>query len=177
VSVSTKSEEEHLVTAIYPGSFDPVTNGHLDIVWRAAKLFEQVIVAVYDRPAKRMLFSPEQRLQMIRQSVREWPNVAVERYDTLTVEYARRAGARAIIRGLRALTDFELEFQMAHINHRLDPDIEVICLMAAQKYSFLSSSIVKEIAALGADVSNLVPPHVAQALREALLPGPGADNC
>ncbi len=166
-----------MVTVIYPGSFDPLTNGHLDIICRAARLFDRVIVAVYDRPAKRLLFSAEQRVRMIRESIHDWPNVTVERYDTLTVEYARQVGARAVIRGLRALTDFELEFQMAHINHRLDPDIEVVCLMAAQKYSFLSSSIVKEIAALGADVSNLVPPHVVQVLREALLPTTGAEEC
>lgn len=157
-----------MVTAIYPGSFDPVTNGHLDIIARAVRLFDRVIVAVYDRPAKRLLFSAEERVEMIRQAVADCPNVSVERYDTLTVEYARRVGAQVIIRGLRAMTDFELELQMAHINHRLAPEIEVVCLMTAQHYSFLSSSIVKEIAALGADVSNLVPAHVAQALREAL---------
>ncbi len=154
-----------MIIAVYPGSFDPVTNGHLDVTARAARLFDRVIVAVYARPAKRLLFSAEQRVEMIRQAVQEWPNVAVDHYDTLTVEYARKMGAKAIIRGLRALTDFELELQMAHINHRLNPDVEAVCLMAAQQYSFLSSSIVKEIAALGADVSNLVPAHVAQALQ------------
>ncbi len=168
-------KEVRLVTAIYPGSFDPVTNGHLDIIARAGRLFDRVIVAVYARPAKRLLFSAEKRVEMIRQAVREIPNVSVERYDTLTVEYARRVGAQVIIRGLRAMTDFELELQMAHINHRLAPEIEVVCLMTAQHYSFLSSSIVKEIAALGADVSNLVPAHVAQALREALIGGTPQD--
>lgn len=162
-----------MITALYPGSFDPVTNGHIDVTVRAARLFDRVLVAVYDRPAKRLLFPTEQRMEMIRQAVRDWPNVSVDRYDTLTVEYARQVGAQVIIRGLRALTDFELEFQMAHINHRLAPEIEVVCLMAAQHYSFLSSSIVKEIAALGADVTDLVPPHVAQALRESLAPGRG----
>ncbi len=157
-----------MVTAIYPGSFDPMTNGHLDIIHRAARLFDQVIVAVYERPAKPLLFSAEKRMEMIRQAVHEFPNVSVERYNMLTVEYARRVGAQVIIRGLRAMTDFELELQMAHMNHRLAPEIEVICLMTAQHYSFLSSSIVKEIAALGADVGHLVPAHVAQALREAL---------
>jgi pantetheine-phosphate adenylyltransferase len=155
--------------AIYPGSFDPVTNGHLDVTGRAAQLFDQVIVAVYARPAKPILFPVEKRVEMIHEAIEAWPNVSVEWYDTLTVEYARKVGAKAIIRGLRALTDFELELQMAHINQRLDPGVEAICLMAAQRYSFLSSSIVKEIAALGADVTNLVPPHVARALRETFF--------
>ncbi len=157
-----------MVTAIYPGSFDPITNGHLDVAARAARLFDQVIFAVYARPAKNILFPVAQRVELIREAVREWPNVSADAYESLTVEYARQVGARVIIRGLRVLTDFEYELQMAHINHRLDPEIEVICLMAAQHYSFLSSTILKEIATLGADVSNLVPPHVERALREAL---------
>ncbi|MBN1483647.1 MAG: pantetheine-phosphate adenylyltransferase [Chloroflexia bacterium] len=155
-----------MITAVYPGSFDPVTNGHLDITSRAARVFDQVIVAVYERPNKRLLFSAEQRVRMIGQAIQDWPNVSVDRYESLTVEYARQVGAQVLIRGLRALTDFELELQMAHINQRLDPGIEVICLMASQSYSFLSSSIVKEIAALGANVSSLVPAHVARALGE-----------
>lgn len=157
-----------MALVVYPGSFDPMTNGHLDITLRAAQLFDEVIVAVYERPAKNLLFSVKERVEMIRQTVQDYPNVSVDYYDTLTVAYARQVGAKAIIRGLRALTDFELELQMAHINHCLDPEIEVICLMAAQRYSFLSSSIVKEIAALGADVSKLVPAHVAQALQETV---------
>jgi pantetheine-phosphate adenylyltransferase len=160
-----------LVTAIYPGSFDPITNGHLDIACRAARLFDRVIIAVYARPAKNLLFSVEQRVEMIRQAIQEYANVCVDSYESLTVECARRLEAQVIIRGLRVLTDFEYELQMAHINHRLDPEIEVICLMASQHYSFLSSSIVKEIAALGAGVSNLVPPHVAQALQDVLHRG------
>jgi len=157
-----------LVTAIYPGSFDPITNGHLDVAARAARLFDQVIFAVYARPAKNILFPVAQRVELIREAVREWPNVSADAYESLTVEYARQVGARVIIRGLRVLTDFEYELQMAHINHRLEPEVEVVCLMAAQHYSFLSSTILKEIATLGADVSNLVPPHVERALREAL---------
>jgi pantetheine-phosphate adenylyltransferase len=158
-----------VITAVYPGSFDPVTNGHLDITARAARVFDRVIVAVYERPAKNILFLPEKRVAMIQRATKDLPNVAVDQYGILTVEYARSVGAQVIIRGLRALTDFELELQMAHINNRLAPDIEVVCLMASQHYSFLSSSIVKEIAALGANVNNLVPPHVAQALRETLM--------
>lgn len=158
-----------MVKAIYPGSFDPITNGHLDIAARAARLFDHVTIAVYARPAKNILFSVEERVAMIDQAIKPWPNIGVDAYESLTVECARRLGAQVIIRGLRVLTDFEYELQMAHINHRLDKEIEVICLMASQSYSFLSSSIVKEIAALGADVSNLVPPHVAVALRKALI--------
>jgi pantetheine-phosphate adenylyltransferase len=161
-------EGGRLVTAIYPGSFDPVTNGHLDIAARAARLFDRVIFAVYARPAKNILFPVAQRVALIREAIQEWPNVSADSYESLTVEYARQVGAHVIIRGLRVLTDFEYELQMAHINHRLDPEIEVVCLMAAQHYSFLSSTILKEIAALGAEVSNLVPPHVEQALQEAL---------
>lgn len=157
-----------MVTAIYPGSFDPITNGHLDVAARAARLFDQVIFAVYARPAKNILFPVAQRVELIREAVREWPNVSADAYESLTVEYARQVGARVIIRGLRVLTDFEYELQMAHINHRLEPEVEVVCLMAAQHYSFLSSTILKEIATLGADVSNLVPPHVERALRDAL---------
>ena len=156
-----------MIVAVYPGSFDPVTNGHLDITKRAARLFDRVIVSVYERPDKRLLFSAEQRVEMIRQATRHLSNVSVDCYSTLTVEYARKVGAQVLIRGLRALTDFELELQMAHINQRLDPGVEVVCLMASQHYSFLSSSIVKEIAALGANVSSLVPVHVAQALQES----------
>jgi pantetheine-phosphate adenylyltransferase len=163
-------EGGRLVTAIYPGSFDPVTNGHLDIAARAARLFDKVIVAVYAWPAKNILFPAARRVELIQEAVRGWPNVCADSYETLTVEYARRVGARVIIRGLRVLTDFEYELQMAHINHRLDPEIEVICLMAAQNYSFLSSTIIKEIAALGGDVCNLVPPHVERALQKTLQP-------
>jgi len=159
-----------LVTAIYPGSFDPVTNGHLDIAARAARLFDQVIVAVYARPAKNILFPVAKRVALIHEAVEGWPNVCADSYESLTVEYARAVGARVIIRGLRVLTDFEYELQMAHINYRLDPEVEVVCLMAAQHYSFLSSTIIKEVAALGGDVSNLVPPHVERALHETLRP-------
>lgn len=159
-----------MVTAIYPGSFDPVTNGHLDIAARAARLFDRVIFAVYAWPAKNILFPAARRVALIQEAVQELPNVCADSYESLTVEYARQVGARVIIRGLRVLTDFEYELQMAHINHRLDPEVEVVCLMAAQHYSFLSSTIIKEIAALGGDVSNLVPPHVERALQETLRP-------
>ncbi len=153
--------------AIYPASFDPVTFGHINVATRAAEIFDTVIMAVYDRPLKNLLFSTQERVQLVDQAVRHLPNVRVDTYSELTVEYARRVGAKAIIRGLRAVTDFENELKMAHINHQLEPDIDVVCLMASQEYSFLSSSAVKEIAELGGRVGFMVPPHVEQALRRA----------
>lgn len=154
-------------TAVYPGSFDPVTNGHLDIVARAARIFDRLIVAVYDTPSKRLLFSTERRVEMIRIAIASLPNVEVQSFSSLTVEYAQQVGARTIVRGLRAISDFELELQMAHMNRKLDPEVQVICMMTSLQYSFLSSSIVKEIAGLSGCVDGLVPPHVAEALQEA----------
>jgi pantetheine-phosphate adenylyltransferase len=153
--------------AIYPASFDPVTYGHIDVVARAAAIFDTVIMAVYDRPLKNLLFATSQRVQLVEEAVRHLPNVRVDTYNELTVTYARQVGAKVIIRGLRAVTDFENEFKMAHINHRLHPEIDVVCLMASQEYSFLSSSAVKEIAELGGRIDFMVPPHVEQALRQA----------
>jgi len=151
--------------AIYPASFDPVTYGHIDVAARAAAIFDAVIMAVYDRPLKNLLFSTAERVALVREAVAHLPNVQIDTYDDLTVEYAKRVNAKAIIRGLRAVTDFENEFKMAHINHRLHPDVDVVCLMASQEYSFLSSSAVKEIAELRGRVDFMVPPHVEQALR------------
>ncbi len=163
-------------TAVYPGSFDPVTKGHLDIVARAAKIFDRLIVAVYDTPSKRLLFPTERRVEMIKIAVAEIPNVEVESFGTLTVEYAQQVGARTIVRGLRAISDFELELQMAHMNRKLDPEVQVICMMTSLQYSFLSSSIVKEIASLGGCVDGLVPPHVADALQEAYRDSADSDR-
>lgn len=156
-----------MTVAVYPGSFDPVTNGHIDIVSRAARLFDTVIMAVFDRPNKNLLFSTAERLELLRIATRDLPKVKVDTYSNLTVEYARSVGASVIVRGLRATSDFEHEFQMAQINHTLAPDIDVITLMAGHKYTFFSSSTVREIASLGGDVSWLVQPHVAEALRRA----------
>ncbi len=153
--------------AIYPASFDPVTYGHIDVATRAAAIFDSVIMAVYDRPLKNLLFTTEERIELVEKAVRHLPNVRVDTYDELTVSYAHRVGAKVIIRGLRAVTDFENEFKMAHINHRLQPHVDVVCLMASQEYSFLSSSSVKEIAELGGAVDFMVPPHVERALRRA----------
>lgn len=156
-----------MTIAIYPGSFDPITNGHIDVASRASRIFERVILAVYDRPLKNLLFNTEQRVAMVREAVQHIPNIDVDTYSELTVTYAQRIGAQVIVRGMRAVTDFEREFQMAHINHQLRPGVEVVCLMASQRYSFLSSSAVREIAQLGTPVSDFVPPHVERALRQA----------
>jgi pantetheine-phosphate adenylyltransferase len=155
-------------TAIFPGTFDPITNGHLDIAKRAAELFDHLIVAVYAHPIKTLLFSTDERLEMARTAFQGWPNVTVESYDGLTVDVARDKGAKAIIRGLRVVGDFEFEFQMALMNRTLAPDIESVCLLTTKEYYFLSSSIVKEVAKLEGDISGLVPPHVVTALRNKI---------
>lgn len=153
--------------AIYPASFDPITYGHLDVATRAAAIFDTVIMAVYDRPLKNLLLPTVERVHLVGESVKHLANVRVDTYNELTVDYARRVGAKVIIRGLRAVTDFENELRMAHINNRLYPDIDTVCLMTSQEYSFLSSSVVKEIAALGGAVNSMVTPHVERALRRA----------
>lgn len=154
--------------AIYPGTFDPVTNGHIDIAARAAKLFDGLIVAVYDTPLKGLLFTTEERLSMMREAIKHLPNVTAKSYKGLTVDYARRQSAEVIVRGLRVVSDFELEFQMALINRKLAPELDLICLMTSLEYSFLSSSVVKEVAALGGCVDCLVPPHVVSLLKSKL---------
>jgi pantetheine-phosphate adenylyltransferase len=153
--------------AVYPASFDPITYGHIDVAERAAAIFDTLILAVFDRPLKNLLFSTAERVELAAEAVKHLPNVRVDTYSDLTVDYARRVGAKVLVRGLRAATDFEHEFQMAHLNHRLYPDVEVVCLMASQEYSLLSSSAVKEIAALGGNVDFMVAPHVERALRRA----------
>src|SRR5262245_4036054 len=152
-------------TVIYPGSFDPLTNGHLDIVQRAAKLFDHVVVAVAKSEAKGPLFGMEERLDLVNQSIRGMANVSAETFDGLLVEYVERRGGQAVIRGLRAVSDFEFEFQLALMNRKLNERVETIFMMPKETYTFLSSRIVKEIARLGGDVSAFVPPEVAVALR------------
>jgi len=153
-------------TAIYPGSFDPVTNGHVDIATRGAAMFDHLIIAVYGRPMKNLLFSTAERIEMAREAVKGLANVTVESYNGLTVNFARSVGARVIVRGLRALSDFEFEFQMALTNRKLAPEIETVCLITRQEYTFLSSSVTKEIAMVGGCVDQMVPAHVAAALQE-----------
>lgn len=151
-------------TAVFPGTFDPITNGHIDIAQRAAALFDHLVVAVYAHPIKTLLFTPDERLKLAQEVFEDWPNVTVETYDGLTVDMARKKGARAIIRGLRVVGDFEFEFQMALMNRTLAPEVESVCLLTTKEYYFLSSSIVKEVAKLNGDISELVPPHVVTAL-------------
>ena len=158
-----------MITAIYPGSFDPVTYGHIDIAQRALSVADKLIIAVLNNSEKSPLFSVEERVKMLQDTVGQMnPAVEIEAFSGLTVEFARQKNAHLIIRGLRAVTDFEHELQMAQINYKLYPDLETTFLMANIKYVFLSSSVVKEIAAYGGDISHFVPPLVEQRLREKL---------
>ena len=162
--------------AIYPGSFDPVTNGHLDVIERAAKLFDEVIVAVAVNSQKKALFTSDERLELLRQTTAaQGTKVTLAQLDGLLVDYARQAGASAIIRGLRAVSDFEFEFQMALMNRKLESSVETIFLMPKEDYTYLSSRIIKEIARLGGEVGSFVPGCVASALRGKFSP-PGAVN-
>ena len=151
--------------AIYPGSFDPITNGHLDIATRAAKIFDKLVIGVYENPNKPLLFTAEERVELIRRAIADLPNVEVESFSGLTVDFARRVKAQAMVRGLRMSADFEREFDMAMMNKRLYPELETVCLMARVEYQFLSSSLLKEAASLGGDIDGLVPKHVALALK------------
>jgi len=155
-----------MTLAIYPGSFDPITVGHLDVAKRAARLFDEVIIAIYSQSEKPgALFTTAERLDLARQAVADLPNVSVDSFSGLTVEYARARGAGSIVRGLRAISDFEYEFKLAHMNAHLAPEIEVVCLMTSSRHSFISSSLIREVASLGGDVDGLVPDHVRDALR------------
>jgi pantetheine-phosphate adenylyltransferase len=151
-------------TAIYPGSFDPITNGHLDIIERAIKLFDRVIVAVAQNAAKKSLFPIKDRVRLVRQSLGDYPNVEVDSLNGLLVDYVEKRGGQAIIRGLRAVSDFEFEFQLALMNRKLNGKVETIFMMPRETYTFLSSRLVKEIASLGGNVQCFVPPHVQTAL-------------
>ena len=151
-------------TAIYPGSFDPLTNGHLDLIQRAAKLFDRVVVAVARNEDKRPLFSPNERLALVKQAVRHLPGVQADTFDGLLIDYVVAQKAQAIVRGLRAVSDFEFEFQLALMNRKLNENIETIFMTPKDTYTFLSSRIVKEIARLGGDVEAFVPKHVRAAL-------------
>ena len=150
--------------AIYPGSFDPITNGHLDVIERAAKLFDEVIVAVAVNDQKQSLFTAEDRVRLIEEGVKDLPNVTVASFSGLLVEFARRQSANAVVRGLRAVSDFEFEFQMALMNRKLDEQIETIFLMPAEQYTYLSSRIVKEVSRFGGNIQPFVPECVEKAL-------------
>ena len=154
-----------MTIAAYPGSFDPMTNGHYDIASRAAKLFDKVIIGVYDTPAKDLLFNTAERLELVRQSIADLPNVEVESYTGLTIDFAKKVGAKTIVRGLRLSTDFEREFEMSLMNKKLAPECELVCLMANQNYQFISSSLIKEVASLRGNIDDLVPKPVAEAVK------------
>ncbi|MCK4910790.1 MAG: pantetheine-phosphate adenylyltransferase [Thermodesulfovibrionales bacterium] len=153
-------------TAIYPGTFDPFTNGHLDLVTRGCKMFDKIIIGVGENPNKKQLFSIEERVSLIRDAVKGLEDVTVEPFDTLLVDFARTRGIDALMRGLRAVSDFEYELQMALMNRKLAQEVETVFLMPSLRYIFLSSTIIKEAAEYGGDVSSLVPDNVARALRE-----------
>jgi pantetheine-phosphate adenylyltransferase len=155
-----------MTVVVFPGTFDPIHYGHINIAKRAADLFDEVIVAVYARDQSNILFSPEERLALVEESFKTIGNISVTAYSGLTVKFVKEIGARAMIRGLRVFSDFEYEFRMALANNRLEPDIDVIALITSEEHTFLSSTTVREIAALNGDVSSMVPPHVEKALRE-----------
>ena len=157
-----------MVKAVFPGTFDPVTNGHVDMARRAAKLFDPMVVAVYDIPLKRLMFSLDERVAMLRRALRDAPHVEVRPYSGLTVNFAKEIGAAVIVRGLRIGADFEYEREMALMNQKIGPDIEVVCLISSQDNQYVSSSRVKEIASLGGDIKAFVPQHVAEAIRKKL---------
>lgn len=154
-----------MVSAVFPGTFDPIHYGHVDIARRATRMFDELIVAVYDRPLKNLLFSPEDRLAMVQETFKDEPKIRIIGYSGLTVELCQKLGVQIIVRGLRVFSDFEHEFRMALANHRLAPEIDVVALITNEEHTFLSSTTVREIAALGGDVSSMVPQHVALALK------------
>jgi pantetheine-phosphate adenylyltransferase len=155
-------------TAIYPGSFDPLTNGHLDVIERAVKLFDRVVVAVAKNESKQPMFTLEERVDLVRGAIKNLPNVEAGTFDCLLVDYVNQQKAQAIVRGLRAISDFEFEFQLALMNRKLNERVETIFMMPKDTYTFLSSRIIKEIARLGGDISAFVPPHVRAALIEKI---------
>lgn len=153
-------------TALYPGTFDPITNGHLDLIKRASRIFDHLVVAVADNPAKETLLTREERVSLLKASVKGLKNVEVRHFSGLTVEYARKLKVTAIIRGLRVFSDFEYEFQMALMNRKLVPEVETVFLVPSEQYTYVSSSLIKDIATFGGNISGFVPPPVARKLKE-----------
>ena len=158
------------VKALYPGTFDPPTNGHVDLIQRGSKLFEHLTVAILNNPVKNPLFTVEERVEMLKEATSTLDNVSVATFDGLMVEFARQQGASAVLRGIRAISDYEYEFQMALMNRRLAPEIETVFLQPAGRYSFVSSRMLKEVFTFGGDVSGLVPPNVLRRLRGRITP-------
>mgnify|MGYP001149040813 CR=1 FL=1 len=161
-----------MTVAVYPGSFDPITTGHIDIIKRAIILFDKLIIAVHDKSDKPLLFSTEQRVEMLKEAIADLPNVRVKSYSGLTVDFIHKVRGRVMIRGLRMNSDFEHEFEMAAMNKNLAPDIELVCLMTSCQYQFISSSLIKEIAKSGGCLEGMIPKHVAVALREKFFAEP-----
>ena len=157
------------VVAIYPGSFDPITNGHLDLIQRASALFDKLIVAILRNEGKQALFSVEERTEMLTEVIRAFPNVEIASFDGLLVDYAAQSGASVILRGIRAISDYEYELQMALMNRRLRPEIETVFLLAGEAHSFISSRLVKEVIRLGGHIGDLVPPSIEGRLKRRLL--------
>ncbi len=155
-----------MVKAVFPGTFDPIHYGHMDIAIRASRLFDEVVVAVYDRPLKNLVFSPDDRLSFVRKAFENNKKISVVGYSGLTVSFCKAIGAQTIVRGLRVFSDFEHEFRMGLANHRLEPDVEVVALITSEEHTFLSSTTVREIASLGGDITSMVPDHVAVALTQ-----------
>ncbi|NLF49984.1 MAG: pantetheine-phosphate adenylyltransferase [Leptolinea sp.] len=155
-----------MIRAFFPGSFDPIHYGHIDIASRASRLFDEVVIGVYNKPMKNMLFTPEERIAMAKRTFEEEPKIVVQGYNKLTVDFAREINAKVIVRGLRVFSDFEYEFRMALANHRLAQDIEVVALITNEEHTFLSSTTVREIASLGGNISTMVPSYVAEALNQ-----------
>lgn len=157
-----------MTVALYPGRFDPATLGHLDIVSRASKIFDQVIIAVYEGEPGSQFFDTESRMELLERSVASVPNIQIQSFGGLVVDYARKSGAQVIVRGLRGAGDFEYEYEMAFMNQSLAPDLELVCFMTSLKYQFIRASLIKEVAGLGGDISNLVSPHVVDAIKKKL---------
>lgn len=152
--------------AVCPGTFDPITNGHVDLVQRALVIFDEIVIAVTTAPHKKPLFSIDERLELIREAVSQFKGVSVESFDGLLVDYVKHKGATAIVRGLRAISDFEYELQMAHMNRRLDAEVETVFMMPSEEHSFVTSTIVKEVASLGGSLKEIVPENVEKALKD-----------
>lgn len=159
-----------MITALYPGSFDPITSGHFDVVIRAVKIFDRLVIGIYTQPPKKLLFNIEERVKLVEEAVAHLPNVEVKAYSELTVDFARKVGAKVILRGLRIGSDFDFEFDMALMNKRLAEEVETLCIITSTQYQFLSSGLLKEIAQLRGNLEEFVPQHVAVALREKFSP-------
>ena len=155
-----------MTIALYPGSFDPITNGHIDIATRASRLFEKTVIGIFSTPEKHLTFSIEERVDLAKRAVAHLPKVEVKPYTNITVDFAKQINAQVLVRGLRMISDFEWEFEMAMMNRMLSPGLETVCFMASQEFQFLSASLIKEVASLGGNISSLVPPHVVEALKK-----------